>query len=46
MRKLILSLLCIAFLGMAYSQNVIKLDELKMDLNPKSLEIEESSINL
>lgn len=46
MRKLILSLLCVAFVGMAYSQNVIKLDELKMELNPKSLEIDESSNSL
>ncbi|MBZ9632276.1 hypothetical protein LB465_15950 [Salegentibacter sp. LM13S] len=46
MRKLILSLLCIAFVRMAYSQGVIKLDELKMEYNPKSLEIDESSNSL
>ncbi len=46
MKKLILSLLCIAFVGMAYSQRVIKLDELKMEYTPKSLEIDESSNTL
>ncbi|MBZ9729283.1 hypothetical protein LB467_06250 [Salegentibacter sp. JZCK2] len=40
MKKLILSLLCFAFVGMAYSQRVIKLDEMMYD--PPSLEIDES----
>jgi len=44
MKKLILSLLCIAIAGMVYSQGVIKLDEMRY--NPKSLEIDESTNSL
>ena len=46
MKKLILSLLCFTIVGMVYAQGIIKLDELRMDLNPKSLEIDESSNSL
>tara|TARA_B100001063_G_C16720560_1_gene533309 strand:+ start:418 stop:765 length:348 start_codon:yes stop_codon:yes gene_type:complete len=46
MKKLILSLLCFAIAGMVYAQGVIKLDELKMEFNPTSLEIDESSNSL
>ncbi|SKB32071.1 hypothetical protein SAMN05660776_0373 [Salegentibacter holothuriorum] len=43
MKKLILSLLCFTIVGMVYGQGIIKLDELKMEFNPKSLEIDETS---
>ncbi|MBE7638754.1 hypothetical protein GUB10_00265 [Salegentibacter sp. BLCTC] len=46
MKKLILSLLCFTIVGMVYSQGIIKLDELRMDFNPKSLEIDETSNTL
>ena len=46
MKKLILSLLCFTIAGMVYAQGVIKLDELKMEFNPTSLEIDESSNSL
>ncbi|TDN89334.1 hypothetical protein DET49_10679 [Salegentibacter sp. 24] len=41
MKKLILSLLCIAISGVAYSQGIIKLDE--MMVNPPNLEIDEAT---
>ena len=44
MKKVILSLLCIAFTGMAYSQRVIKLEE--MMYNPKSMELDEGTNSL
>ena len=46
MKKLILSLLCFSIVGMVYSQGIIKLDELRMEFNPKSLELDESSNSL
>ncbi|WP_037321582.1 hypothetical protein [Salegentibacter sp. Hel_I_6] len=46
MKNLILTLMCLAFVAMAYSQRVIKLEELNLDYNPKSLEIDGSSNSL
>jgi len=46
MKKLVLTMMCLAFVAMAYSQRVIKLEELNLDYNPKSLEIDEFSNTL
>lgn len=46
MKKLVLTMVCLAFVAMAYSQKVVKLDPLNLEYDPKTLKMEEPSNSL